>query len=298
MSTFSKLSVSYNLSKRALEEVYIQTGHRSFSSRSLVIDETSLTPDQRRQLIEYRAAIIDLNDFRLHAGRLATITCVPAGKNALGQIQRATIKIETLELDTDPTADSAFDLLVAMTPAIREVKQFMLDQQPVYDQLKAEADLIRQEKQRIAAEQRAIAAQLALEARRNRAIIPWREDNTAIVNLHDAIFAISGLDPDHRFKNWIRRIEKIDRDRNNGYTFQGTFQGGDWVNDRTYEIARGEPMVFLVAATTGSRRYQTTEYRIVTLDEFGVLHLTEIATDDTDAGWALRIRDNVAKLLQ
>ena len=112
------------------------------------------------------------------------------------------------------------------------------------------------------------------------------------MNLHDALWAASRLEADSRFPNWVKRIIGINEDIDNGYCFEGAF-----INDRTVQIEL-EPAVYLVAATSGSRKHQHTTYRVVFMGKTGELHLSNIETDNTDAGWALRIRDQVADLLK
>jgi len=102
---------------------------------------------------------------------------------------------------------------------------------------------------------------------------------------------MTGERRDSRFKDWAKSIAKVNRKATNGYAFDG-----DWVNDGTIELEL-KPRVFLVAFTHGSRKYNVTEYAIVTMDANGELHPTEIKTDSGASGWALRIRDIVADLL-
>lgn len=104
------------------------------------------------------------------------------------------------------------------------------------------------------------------------------------------LFDVAGEDPDTRFSNWAKEVVDIAQ-ANNGYAFVGS-----WVPQGTVEIER-RAAVYLVATTHGSRKHQTTTYRIVRMTEVGEWVRTDITTDDRTPGWALRIRDQVRGLL-
>jgi len=99
-----------------------------------------------------------------------------------------------------------------------------------------------------------------------------------------------GRAPDHRFRHWVRQVESVDLSKATGYAFVG-----DFVNEGTTEVDDG-PAVYLVATVEGSRRYQVTTYDVV-IRRGAELETTDIETDNTSKGWALRIRDQVAALL-
>ena len=110
-------------------------------------------------------------------------------------------------------------------------------------------------------------------------------------NLYDDVFAASGLEADRRFKSWVKFVTKVDQTAKNGYAFVG-----DFVREGTseYEV---KPQVFLVAATTGSAKYHTMYYQTVVMDAQGNLSKGVVKTDDSESGWALRIRDAMTKLV-
>jgi hypothetical protein len=114
-------------------------------------------------------------------------------------------------------------------------------------------------------------------------------------NLQDELMKVAeemtGETRDSRFKSWAKTVGKVDAKARNGYAFSG-----EWINEGTTEMEI-EPRVFLVHFNHGSRKYTTGEYAIVTMDADGELHATDIMTDDRERGWALRIRDQVAALL-
>jgi DNA-binding FrmR family transcriptional regulator len=280
-----KTTINYTLSQAALEREYIETGKRSFSQKALVINDEELTPDQRQILLPYK------NAFGVSNVYLNTFEFVPPSKSVVG-VSEARKNSKPVVFEAAPSIEEAFEHIQRMTAENAEIQRQIEASKPEYERLKkllieerAERELQQQlEKER--------KHQEKIEAKRQAALIPWKENGTAIVNLYECVFAASLLERDNRFNAWVRRIESIDPTANNGYCFVGP-----WIQDKTIEIKRGETMVLLVAAATGSRRSQTTEYRVVVLDESGILQLTDIATDDTDRGWALRIRDDIAKLL-
>lgn len=102
---------------------------------------------------------------------------------------------------------------------------------------------------------------------------------------------MTGEKRDSRFKSWVKTIDRVDTNARNGYAFVG-----DWVNEGTVEIEI-KPQAFLVHFNHGSVKYHTGEYAVVTMDASGELHPGGIMTDDRACGWALRIRDQVAELL-
>ena len=116
-----------------------------------------------------------------------------------------------------------------------------------------------------------------------------------IRDLYDEILEVIAQaegEPDSRFRHWVKQVENVDTEVANGYAFEGKF-----INEGTIEIAV-EPAVFLVKTVRGSRKYQTATYNVVIMDGDGKLSLADIRTTDAKPGWALRIRDKVAELVQ
>ena len=95
---------------------------------------------------------------------------------------------------------------------------------------------------------------------------------------------------DTRFRNWVKKVTKVDSSKTNGYAFEGK-----WINEGTVDVTG--PIVLLVKTTRGSRKYQTATYNVIVMNAAGELRLTDIRTTDKKRGWALRIRDAVAALL-
>jgi len=84
-----------------------------------------------------------------------------------------------------------------------------------------------------------------------------------IGNLLDALLEAHSEHPDHRYKQWAKRITRVDTSKSNGYAFEG-----DFVDSGTVEYEPG-PALFLVAVTNGSRKYNTTHYEIIYMDDAG-----------------------------
>jgi hypothetical protein len=112
-----------------------------------------------------------------------------------------------------------------------------------------------------------------------------------IRELRKELLAASGLDLDHRFRSWAKFIDKVDESKSNGYAFVG-----DFVGEGTVEV-EVKPRLFLVMAESGSTKYHYAYYVVVKMNADGTLEPTDIATDGRTAGWALRIREQVAQAL-
>lgn len=113
-------------------------------------------------------------------------------------------------------------------------------------------------------------------------------------DLYDEILTVVRAEEgahDTRFTSWIKCVDAVNTDVTNGYAFDGPF-----VDRGTVEV-EVKPRVFLAATARGSRQYHTTTYNVVVMDGDGALSLSPIKTTDKEKGWALRIRDQVAALL-
>lgn len=98
---------------------------------------------------------------------------------------------------------------------------------------------------------------------------------------------------DTRFQSWAKVVESVDQNKTNGYAFRGEF-----INEGDVEIEI-KPTVFLTMTTRGSRKYQTRTYNVIVMNADGTLELvTDIQTTDEERGWALRLRDPIASLLE
>lgn len=106
------------------------------------------------------------------------------------------------------------------------------------------------------------------------------------------VLETSGLSVDRRFRSWVKWIDRVDMNKTDGYAFEG-----DFINDGTIEVEIGKPRLLLAQATNGSAKHNYPYFRVVLLKEDGILQATEIKTNGEKPGWALRIRDSVAHLL-
>jgi hypothetical protein len=113
-----------------------------------------------------------------------------------------------------------------------------------------------------------------------------------IINLENVVRSAADLDYDHRFKHWTKEITAVDTTKTNGFAFEGDFVKA---GDVEIEIKK---RVYLVHSETGSTKYRHNSYVIVVLNPDGTATKTNIHTDDSTPGWALRIRDRVAELLK
>lgn len=114
-------------------------------------------------------------------------------------------------------------------------------------------------------------------------------------NLRSELFAIAreqGYSADGRFNNWAKSIESVDTSKTNGYSLVGEF-----VPSGTVEVEI-TPRVYLTATAQGTRANHVTTYLVIRMDADGTLSATDIVTNDNTRGWALRIRDQVAALIE
>ncbi len=100
-----------------------------------------------------------------------------------------------------------------------------------------------------------------------------------------------GEEPDTRFQSWAKTVTAVSENATNGYAFKG-----DFIRDGTVELEI-RPRVFLAMFANGSRKYQHSYYTIILMDAEGNLTASDIRTDDSKRGWALRIRSDVARLV-
>jgi len=115
-----------------------------------------------------------------------------------------------------------------------------------------------------------------------------------ITDLKDKLFQfleeVDGVETDPYRMNWVKEVRSVDQTKANGYAFLG-----EWVPDGTVEIDE-TPRVYLACKTTGPRKHATSTYYVLVGrgDQF---EFTGIETTGSAPGWALRIRDQLADLL-
>ena len=112
-----------------------------------------------------------------------------------------------------------------------------------------------------------------------------------IDDLYDKLVKVANEPQDSRWQQWVKHITGIDTSKSNGYMYEGEF-----VETGTVETA-DKNGVYLVMTRSGSRKYQTSYYRVVRLID-GKLYRTDIATTDEKKGWALRLRESIRELLE
>lgn len=283
-------TIRYNLSKDALDREYVSTGKRSFTpARTIVLDDTALTEDQRRVLVE--------------AHRLNLFRAFPPGLD----LERLTVSPATALFNAGDILHTpyTFEAEPSVTDIFKHVELMLEDA----TRCAYEAPLVKAEAKRLKAERdaanKAAGEKIRLEyeakqqakrdekerTRLERMALVWNGDSF-VGSLFEAIFAASALVRDSRFKTWIKEVQKVDKTQENGYSFVGP-----WISEGTVEITdRAKRRVYLVASTTGSRRNQTTEYVVVEMVG-GTLYRTTIETTSSSPGWALRIRDQIAALV-
>lgn len=121
------------------------------------------------------------------------------------------------------------------------------------------------------------------------------DDGSVIIeNLLETLFALGaqqGARINRNFNSWAKRVTAVNMACDNGFAFEGEF-----VKAGTVHVEPPFPHVYLVAMTSGSRRYKVTEYLVFVFDgaEFA---FTGLRTDSKEPGWALRLREDVAALL-
>ena len=183
------------------------------------------------------------------------------------------------------------DQMLSQVSTVREqVAAYQIEQERKRAEARVEQErrkvefLAQQEQKRLEREE---AARKAVERANN---IVWNAEGKAVVELLDALQIVSGDEQDSRFANWAKEVTSITSDET-GYGFEGK-----WVNAGSVEVER-KVHVYLLASTSGSRKNQTTTYRVVLMNADGKLERTDITTTNKTPGWALRIRDRVAALL-
>lgn len=205
--------------------------------------------------------------------------------NPAGRVEYRAFDAGLDEMGVWATIDAMFEQL----PALMKEHQTYMDAQEVRlkeNRAKSEAWAVQREKEKAERE-----AQKQAE-REFATYLDWDEEGKVTLNLFARLLTIADVERDDRFTAWAKDVTHI-TSADNGYAFEGA-----WVSKGTVEIDR-RPRLFLLATTTGSRRYQTTTYSVVILNAEGRLESTDIQTDSSVGGWALRMRKPIqAKLAE
>lgn len=286
------LYVNYELSSEAVNRMFVETGKKPTYRQIVEINPEALTTEERQ-------AIADL-DWTNHLEATRPITFGGAKLQDIAvsdlDFMRPHVQYSNRVFTSVISERDALDVILHMATAKKQAEAALPAALEAYEAKRAAEKAEREEWNRVRSEKAAAEKaerKAAYQAKRLEAMaINWNSDK-AICNLYAAIVAASEVEMDSRFSsNWVKEVTAVDATQPNGYCFVGKF-----INDGTVEIEKGKH-VYLVAGTSGSRKHNTTEYRVVTMDTDGTLHKSKIHTNNDKAGWSLRIRDQIAALLQ
>lgn len=286
------LYVSYDLSAEAVNRIFVETGKKPNSRQAVEINPETLTTEERQAIadLDWTKHLEDTRPLAFSGAKLEDIKIwdVRTEKPRIAKSQRF---FNQMISERD-----ALDVILHMATSKKQAEAELPAAIEAYEAKRAIEKAEREVWNRLQSEKMA-AEKAELEAkyhakRLDAMSINWNGDK-AICNLHSAIVAAAEVEMDSRFSsNWVKEVTGVDAKQDNGYCFVGKF-----INDGTVEIEKSK-RVFLVAGTSGSRKHNTTEYRVVTMDADGILHKSDIHTDNDTAGWSLRIRDQIAALFQ
>jgi len=112
-----------------------------------------------------------------------------------------------------------------------------------------------------------------------------------IDDLLPKLIRVAGSPVDSRFTSWVKRIDRVNPEHDDGYMYEGEF-----VSDGTVRTTDRDA-VYLVMTCAGSRKYNTRYYTLIRLTD-GVLFRTTHATTGDKPGWALRLMAAVQDMLK
>lgn len=96
---------------------------------------------------------------------------------------------------------------------------------------------------------------------------------------------------DSRFKNWAKILTSVDTSKSNGYCFEGEFiQMG-----RKHELEIGS--FILIYTESGSRNYHSPCVQLYKVNNDSNLEHLYSKNCPSMNGWALEVRDNIAKIV-
>ena len=283
----NSVTVTVQYTKDQQDKLFIETGKRiDHEKRELSIDD--MTIEQRTDLLTINwtggnfGPGSSVHLYRLSEEFRTKKPCVGTG--------------DIVYFDSVPTDEELLKLMSELAEEKRAMMTKVAELLPAW----READAIRkaeEEEQRIKRaardEEREQRRDKEREQKRIETVtINW-ENGTALFDLHNGLCIASGLSYDHRWQSWVKEITGIDRDKKNGYMYEGSF-----VNEGTVELDENEHRVFLVASETGSNKYRTMFYQVVELVDGKLVQREELFDDDDKPGWALRMRGGIADLLQ
>ena len=109
------------------------------------------------------------------------------------------------------------------------------------------------------------------------------------MDLYLALLVTAGDGADLHQKNWAKYVYMVNPELPGGYMYVG-----DFVRTGSIEVEI-QPTVFIVYSTPAAG--EPAIYRAVVMDADGELRRTDVWTDDSRPGWALRIREGMITLL-
>jgi hypothetical protein len=291
------MKYTYQLTDEYRDRVYVETGKRPALIAEFEAADTELTSAQRQTVLDYEA-VVPRQALERHGLKTASyVAFVPHGDSTSFAYRGTAPKIDWRSVETNALLDLD-GVMVVMTEAMQvaghfgpileaETQRYKADRQAwtkVKQQRQAEAD---GERLRLKKEHQA-----QREAEREASmVINWREETgDAIHNLYRAVWNCADLHEDRRWTQWVKHVTRVNMKVHNGWCFEG-----NWLQDAT-AIVPYTNMLFLVCSQYGSRKHRIKEFRVVILRD-GKLEATNIITNDSDPGWALRIREPVEKLL-
>jgi hypothetical protein len=214
---------------------------------------------------------------------------LPEIKDDPGRFWQPSIQEESIKFGRVPSDDELFAVVLKSWKQKQECNTRIGDLKEQWDRISKERAAktlaAREAHQRHIEEKK---AQYRLDA----ITIKWKPDGTALFDLVDGLMVASDLDVDDRYNSWVKEVSAIDRLHKDGWMYQG-----EMLDEGTQEITNTERRVFICSASCGSRKYNTRHYQVVELVGGELIKHDELHTDDDKRGWALRLRDGIATLL-
>ncbi|UCD55990.1 MAG: hypothetical protein JSV16_09035 [Candidatus Hydrogenedentota bacterium] len=109
----------------------------------------------------------------------------------------------------------------------------------------------------------------------------------------DKVLEASRLTVDHRFKKWARFVIDCDMDEEDKGMFEGAY-----IPPGPFLVETGWHRLILACAVSGTKRHHYAKYRVLIMKPDATLELTDIYTDDSSPGWALRLQAPICMLLE